>query len=138
MSTLNVGSIQSLVATKCPVVKDSNGTEFGTFCNAFVNFNGTVTVSGNCDIRDSFNVSSVTDVGTGNYTVVFTNAMPSADYAAVANGSQLVDGIANYDVAHVHTHTTASVKVELFGSADNPSTNHDGALMSVAIFGNRS
>lgn len=46
---------------------------------AWVNFNGTGTVA----IRSSFNVSSITDNGTGNYTVNFTTAMPNANYATV-------------------------------------------------------
>ena len=44
---------------------------------AWVNFNGTGAVS----IRDSFNVSSITDNGAGDYTVNFTNAMSDANYA---------------------------------------------------------
>jgi hypothetical protein len=44
---------------------------------AWVNFNGTGTVA----IRASFNVSSITDNGTGDYTVNFTTAMPDANYA---------------------------------------------------------
>jgi len=44
---------------------------------AWVNFNGQGTVA----IRDSFNVSSITDNGTGDYTVNFTTAMPNANYA---------------------------------------------------------
>ena len=47
-------------------------------CRAWVNFNGTGTVA----IRASGNVSSITDNGTGNYTVNFTAAMPDANYAA--------------------------------------------------------
>ena len=47
-------------------------------CRAWVNFNGTGTVA----IRASGNVSSITDNGTGDYTVNFTNAMPGANYAA--------------------------------------------------------
>ena len=43
---------------------------------AWVNFNGTGTVA----IRSSFNVSSITDNGTGDYTVNFTTAMPNANY----------------------------------------------------------
>ena len=45
---------------------------------AWVNFNGTGTVA----IRDSFNVSSITDNATGNYTINFTTAMPNANYVA--------------------------------------------------------
>jgi hypothetical protein len=44
-----------------------------------VNFNGTGTVA----IRASGNVSSITDNGTGDYTVNFTTAMPDANYCAV-------------------------------------------------------
>ena len=44
---------------------------------AWVNFQGTSTVT----IRDSFNVSSITDNGTGDYTVNFTTAMPNANYS---------------------------------------------------------
>ena len=48
-------------------------------CRAWVNFNGTGTVA----IRDSGNVSSITDNSAGNYTVNFTTAMPDANYSAV-------------------------------------------------------
>ena len=42
---------------------------------AWVNFNGT-----NASIRASYNVSSVTRNGTGDYTVTMTNAMSDANY----------------------------------------------------------
>lgn len=45
---------------------------------AWVNFNGTGTPA----IRASANVSSITDNGTGAYTVNFTTAMPDANFAA--------------------------------------------------------
>jgi hypothetical protein len=48
-------------------------------CRAWVNFNGTGTVA----IRASGNVTSITDNGTGLYSVNFANAMPDANYAAV-------------------------------------------------------
>ena len=53
----------------------SVATAYG--CRAWVNFNGTSTVA----IRASGNVSSITDNGTGDYTVNFTTAMPDANYA---------------------------------------------------------
>ena len=49
-------------------------------CRAWVNFNGTGTVA----IRASGNVTSITDNGTGDYTVNFTTAMPDVNYAAVS------------------------------------------------------
>jgi hypothetical protein len=54
----------------------SVATAYG--CRAWVNFNGTGTVS----IRASGNVSSITDSGTGKYRANFTNSMPDAYYAA--------------------------------------------------------
>ena len=43
---------------------------------AYVNFNGTGTVA----IRESVNISSITDNGVGSYTTNYTTAMPNADY----------------------------------------------------------
>jgi hypothetical protein len=51
-------------------------------CRAWVNFDGTGTPA----IRASGNVSSITDNGTGSYTVNFTTAMPDANYAGVVSG----------------------------------------------------
>jgi len=50
---------------------------------AWVNFNGTGTVA----IRASGNVSSITDNGTGDYTVNFTTAMSDANYAVITGAS---------------------------------------------------
>ena len=54
------------------------------------------TTSGNCQIetiiRGSGNVSSITDNGTGDFTVNFTNAMPDANYAVA--GAARFDGSA--------------------------------------------
>jgi hypothetical protein len=58
----------------------SVATAYG--CRAWVNFDGTGTPA----IRGSGNVSSLTDNGTGRFTVNFTNAMPDANYAAVCSG----------------------------------------------------
>jgi hypothetical protein len=50
---------------------------------AWINFSGTTAT-----IRDSFNTSSLTDNGVGDYTVNFTNAMGNANYAAAHAGGQ--------------------------------------------------
>ena len=49
---------------------------------AWVNFDGTGTVA----IRNSINVGSITDNGTGNYTVNFNNAFDAANYAVTSTG----------------------------------------------------
>lgn len=56
---------------------------------AWVNFNGTGTVA----IRASGNVSSITDNGTGRYTISFTTPMPDANYSVSGTGS--MDGNAS-------------------------------------------
>ena len=57
---------------------------------AWVNFNGTGTVA----IRASYNVSSITDNGTGDYTANFTGAMTDANYSVNVMSSR---GSVNYD-----------------------------------------
>jgi hypothetical protein len=51
-------------------------------CKSWVSLNGTSTAV----IDDSFNMSSMTDNGTGNYTVTHTNDLNSASYSAFAGG----------------------------------------------------
>ena len=51
---------------------------------AWVNFNGTGTAA----ISDSFNISGLTDNGTGDYTVSFTNDMGNALYSTAHAGGQ--------------------------------------------------
>lgn len=88
MSSLQVDNIQTYNSNP-PVIKNASGTEVGTFCRAWVNFNGTGTVA----IRASFNVSSITDNGTGDYTVNFTTALADANYSLTASCSTAI-GIA--------------------------------------------
>ena len=69
---------------------DLSGAQTGTApvfgIRAWVNFNGTGTVA----INGSGNVSSVTDNGTGDYTVNFTTALPNANYAAICGTTNLL------------------------------------------------
>jgi len=64
--------------------QNTDGTE-NYKCRAWVNFDGTTNTGGNCDIRESGNVSTVADNGTGDYTVNFATAMPDANYSALAS-----------------------------------------------------
>ena len=53
-----------------------------TAAKAWVNFNGTGTPA----IRQSGNVSSITDNSTGNFTANFASSLTDADYSVVATG----------------------------------------------------
>lgn len=95
-------------------------------CRAWVNFNGTGTVA----IRASFNVSSITDNGTGDYTLNFTTAMPDADYSAVANAGQGT----NSDVSvcgYRETISTSAYRMKTIAS--NATVYVDAAYVGVTI-----
>lgn len=96
---------------------------------AWVNFNGTGTVA----IRDSFNVSSITDNGTGDYTVNFTTAMPNANYVATVNCSDNVTGgSADRIAASIRTQTTSSVRISSQGVG--AATYYDSIYCGVSVF----
>ena len=106
----------------------SVATAYG--CRAWVNFNGTGTVA----IRASGNVSSITDNGTGDYTVNFTTAMPDINYSAVGSCGSGAAGndefvlTTNYNTAP----TTSATRVGSHRANSGLAT--DLAWISVAIF----
>ena len=107
MSTLNVANIQSLTTSSAPTVKNSAGTEIGQYCNAFINFNG-----GAANIRDSFNVTSLTDNGVGNYTITYTNAMPDVKYSAVLSWN--IQSVNNRSCGHDNdNYSTTGMRVTI-------------------------
>jgi hypothetical protein len=90
----------------------SVATAYG--CRAWVNFNGTGTVA----IRGSGNVSSITDNGSGAYTVNFSTAMPDANYCTNATGTH--DGGAYVSwgtVANDTPPTTSAVRTDFLNNA---------------------
>ena len=94
-------------------------------CRAWVNFNGTGTVA----IRASGNVSSITDHGTGNYTVNFSTSMPDANYSWAAERSYR---------GHLNTDNTAgyvtSSSIRFITWEESNGTPYDPPFVSVAIF----
>jgi hypothetical protein len=76
MSTLRVNNITDTSG-------GSSSLSVPGAAKAWVNFNGTGTVA----IRAQMNVSSITDNGTGDYTVNFTSALVDANYSPVFGGS---------------------------------------------------
>jgi hypothetical protein len=74
--TLASDVIQSSTTGTPPQFNDGSGTQIGTLCRAWVNYNGA-----NGTIRASFNISSVTRNGTGDYTINFSNSMADTNYS---------------------------------------------------------
>ena len=111
-----------------------NGTE-NYKCRAWVNFNGTGTVA----IRAAGNVASITDNGTGDYTVNFTTAMPDANYAPIGwtTGASPTDStrhlvIYGTSATGAADKTSSGVRVR-YGFTDSTSFA-DAAEINVAIF----
>jgi hypothetical protein len=94
---------------------------------AWVNFNGTGTPA----IRASFNVSSITDNGTGLYTVNFTTAMPDVNYAT----SCLTSGFSDADPkAFVSVRSTSSASAVSIVTSNVSGTLNDLNGIYLAIF----
>jgi len=94
-------------------------------CVAWVNFNGT---SGSTSVRASYNVSSVTRVSTGSYTVTFTNNLVDTNYAVVTG----LTTPAWSTVTHAYSYTTSSFRYEA-GSGTVP-TYQDVSVGTAAVF----
>jgi len=110
----------------------SVATAYG--CRAWVNFDGTGTVS----IRDSGNVSSITDNGTGDYTVNFETAMPDANYSVnctTGNQSTSFSGLRSANVLGNDTPPSASSVRVANAYTDGIKVNEpdDSAFMFVSI-----
>jgi hypothetical protein len=99
---------------------------------AWVNFNGVTTAT----IRASYNVSSITRNGTGDYTVNFTNALTDANYGVnTTSGQSSGSGTASSTtrVANVTTPlTTTSCRVYSLDPPQN--TLVDVSIFTVSVF----
>ena len=103
-----------------------SGTAPLYMCRAWVNFNGTGTVA----IRASGNVSSITDNGTGDYTVNFTTALVDVNYSAVGVGTNGTgDGTSMVNSATAPTTSAWRTSCKVFGS-----TIFDPTYAYIAIF----
>jgi len=96
---------------------------------AWVNFNGTGTVA----IRAAVNVSSITDNGTGNYTINFTTAMPDVNYATVVVGDQGDGGGTNQTTQLFDGGVYSTTQVQVFGQSSN-GTNTDSTIVCAIVF----
>lgn len=97
-------------------------------CRAWVNFNGSGTVA----IRASGNVSSISDIGTGDYRVNFTALMSDANYATVVSVEERGTTVfTSSNDTFNQTTSQAVINVMLGNSAIN---YFDAEQVNVAIF----
>ena len=123
----SAGSTKATIDTAGNLKFDSGygSVATGYGCRAWVNFDGTGT------IRDSGNVSSITDNGTGDYTVNFVIDMPDVNYAAnasTANTNRIM-------LITTNSYVVGSVKVQInyvnFAGGNTPALD---SSCSVAVF----
>jgi len=110
-----------------PNVLNASGTAPLYACRAWVNFDGSSA------IRASGNVSSITDNGTGDYTVNFTTAMQDANYCAVVTtGGVGTSASGNAAVGWAAVYASGSVRIGV--SDNNTDAQRDTPRCNVAIF----
>ena len=124
MSTLRLTTISNQTGS-ASVPSDTviNGS-----AKAWVNFNGTGTVA----IRASFNVSSITDRGTGAYTVNLSTAMADTNGALVGSGGRYSNGfLLPVQGPQIQMSTTSNILAEC---GSNSTDLNDWQDVYVAVF----
>ena len=121
--------IKNGVANTPPTIQDSAGTQIGTFCRAWVNFNGTTVTNpaSMTGVRGSFNVSSILDGGAGIYTVNFTTAMPDANYSLCGSSNIAAGWVLSND-----TLSSTSATIRTTNSTSGAAS--DSSIVNVSIF----
>lgn len=105
---------------------DNFDTAGGNAVKAWVNFNGTGTVA----IRASYNVSSITDNGTGDYTVNFATALADANYAICGSGSAGVASLVGASPSDATTPRTVNAARIAVATANGSA--YDSANVNIA------
>ena len=130
------GGTNVKVANTSTYVSDGGSATQNTvqsLCKVWVNFNGVGTIAA----RDSFNMTSLTDNGTGDYTTTFANDFSNANYVFLGNSMY------ENSRSHVHgqssntTYATGSMRgISAFVAGTNgEDTATDGDIVNRAYFG---
>jgi hypothetical protein len=105
-------------------------TEQTQICKAWVNFNGTTSPA---TIRSSYNVSSVTKNGTGDYTVNFATPMTDANYSVNLTRDLRLAVQGGY-LGEYGSRSNSSVRFQ--NCAGFSEFGYDSAYLNVQVFGN--
>ena len=105
-----------------------SGTAPLYFARAWVNFSGTGTVT----IRASGNVTSITDNGTGDYTVNFTTALADANYSVVGTVGETAS--ATFGIFTGPRTATPTTSAFRFLTTTAGPTNTDYSFVQLSVF----
>ena len=133
MSTLRTNALEGVDAKNSRTIVAGAGNITTTnvqegLCKCWVNFDGSASGAAS---RDSFNVASMTDNGTGTYTVTFSNAMSNTSYTA-SGLIALENDAGSYNPLAVADRATTSCRVDC---ENNSSSNSDPVAVDAQIFG---
>lgn len=133
MSTLKVTTIQDTSGGNASTSEQINQGRV----KVWINFNGSGTVS----IRDSFNVSSISDEGTGQYNINFSSALANTNYAVATSGFNTLNSDGGWVSTSADTSdwgTTSDVSTTRIRIASFVSTSgqhQDGQAFGIIICG---
>ena len=130
MSTIKVGTL--LAADGSTTTQPSIPALAPAMAKAWVNFNGTGTVV----IRDDYGVSSITDNGTGQYRINYSNAMANTSYCPTIGNT--ADSLGNGDNRWILVVTSVSNSYLDVASTvvQNGFSYSDKSHCLVTVFGN--
>jgi hypothetical protein len=133
---LGTDGSSTLGTAKITTLADSAGANTSTpaaiasgIAKAWVNFNGTGTVA----IRASYNVSSITDNGVGDYTVNFTTAMVDANYSVSSISASIPNSGGVYGVAQ-NTATAPTSSAFRLNVQSAGGTQNDNSYVNLQFF----
>ena len=107
MSTLQVTTIKSN-SSAAPVFQNTSGTEIGSLVKMWINFDMNAG-----SIKDSLNVSSITDDGTGLFTVTYSSAFSNTNYCILSGeASKITDDTDNRYITRTIDRSTTNMQVE--------------------------
>ena len=124
--TISSAGVTGDVTGTATALSTASGSAPSYSARAWVNLDGTGTAA----IRASGNVSSVTDGGTGTYTINFTTAMPDANYSWTAGAQRTTRDIKPSQDSGA-TRTTTALQIY---TSDTNSTVQDAITLCVAVF----
>ena len=121
------------------VNSDADGVAIGTgginqarIAKAWVNFNGTSTVA----IRESYNISSLADRGTGLYSLNLSTALSSVECAGAGSGTDQDTGTDTTQRNRMVTIIPESTSLVYVNGFDTSGNADDIAIATAIIFGN--
>ena len=129
-------TLATTVANPTFTTPNINSAQFATVsgtapiypCRAWVNFSGTGTVT----IRASGNVTSITDNGTGDYTVNFTTALSDANYSVVGTVGETAS--ATFGIFTGPRTATPTTSAFRFLTTTSGPTNTDYSFVQLSVF----